>query len=725
MNVEKLSKYGIEDWFIKKLKSKGINKLYKHQEDVLKRGLLNNKNFVIAVPTASGKTLISMFAFFHHLKKRRKIVYLVPLVSLANEKYDEFREYFDRYRVALSVGDYDSADPYLENYDIIVCTVEKFDSLIRHKAHWMNDIGLVVIDEVHMINDPSRGPTLEIVLTRVKEMFKNVQIIALSATIANVDELAEWLNAEYVISDFRPVRLVEGVLLDDIIKFSDGKEISIKQGITPEEKITRFVLGKKKKQILFFVSTRKKTERLANKLADVVEKYIDEKERSELAKISNEIISVLESPTDQCEKLAELVKRGIAFHHSGLLYKQRKIIEENFRKGLIKVIVATTGLAYGVNLPSYCVVIRDLKRYYPGIGTYYIPVLEYIQMVGRAGRPKYDKEGIALTIAKNEEIMDEILTRFIHGEPEELKSKLGNELVLRSQTLAFISIERQVRKERLNEFFSRTFFAFQYGDVSEILDRIHQIIDKLNGWKFVEVKNDLLKITVLGKRVSELYLDPKSANLLINGISKYSKERNKYDEFSLLSLIANTSEMRFLARVGNREFDKIISFIISNENKFLFDVPSEWDLEFEYFIPSVKIAKILYDWINELPENDIVKKYNITPGDLRSIVEIADWMLYSLAELARLSKAMNIISNINKLRTRVRYGVKEELLKFVRLEGIGRVRARKLFMHGIRTIDQLRKIPSATLSFILGPKIAKKVKDQLVINEKQKSLKDL
>jgi len=187
VNVEKLSKYGIEDWFIEKLKSKDIGKLYKHQENVLKKGLLNGKNFVVAVPTASGKTLISMFAFFPHLKKRRKIVYLVPLVSLANEKYDEFREYFDRYRVALSIGDYDSADPYLENYDIIVCTVEKFDSLIRHKAHWMNDIGLVVIDEVHMINDPSRGPTLEIVLTRVKEMFKNVQVIALSATIIITD----------------------------------------------------------------------------------------------------------------------------------------------------------------------------------------------------------------------------------------------------------------------------------------------------------------------------------------------------------------------------------------------------------------------------------------------------------------------------------------------------------------------------------------------------------
>lgn len=724
MSVEILKKYNIDEWFVEKLRDAGIKNLYDHQIEALKKGITKGKNLVIAVPTASGKTLISMFAFFTHLKKRRKVVYLVPLVSLANEKFEEFKKYFDRYNIALSVGDYDSSDPYLENYDIIVSTVEKFDSLIRHKARWINDVGLVVFDEVHMISDPSRGPTLEIIATRIKEMLKNVQIIALSATISNVKELADWFGANYVISNFRPVRVIQGVLIEDTLKLEDGRTVKLNKGNTPEEKIVEYILGKKK-QILFFVSTRKKAENLAEKLSHFVKKFVQQEDKRKLENIAKNILSVLENPTDQCKKLAETILNGVAFHHSGLLYEQRKIVENGFREGIIKVIVATTGLAYGVNLPSYCVVIRDLKRYYPGLGSYYIPILEYIQMVGRAGRPKYDNEGLAISIAQNEDIAEEIFERFVYGEPEELRSRLGNEIVLRSQTLAFVSIEEETTFDNIRDFFSKTFFSFQYGRIDEIIERIENILEQLLSWGFVVFKNDKVKVTRIGKRVSELYIDPKSAKQLIDGIKKFREKKDFYDEFSVLSLISNTTEMRSLVRVRNKEIEKLVSFVFNKENSFLFEIPSEWDLEFEYFLPSVKIALVLYDWINEVPENEITKKYGITPGDLRSIIEISDWMIYSLHEITRLLKYMDVLGYLKKLRVRLRSGVKEELLKFVRLKGIGRVRARKIFNHGIKSIEQLRKIPLATLSFIVGPKIAKRIKEQISKEETQKSIGEL
>ena len=714
MRVNELIKYGIDENFVLLLKKKGIKKLYPHQEEALKKGLMKGKNLIIAVPTASGKTLIAMFAFFNAFKRKKKIVYLVPLVSLANEKFEEFSEFFPNKKVALSIGDYDSDDPFLAFYDIIVCTVEKFDSLMRHKAEWIRDVGLVVVDEIHLLNDPARGPNLEIVLTKILQSLKT-QIIALSATIKNVEELAEWLNADYVISDFRPVKLIQGVAFDSRIKLENGKIIELPE-IPIEEGICDFVL-KKGKQILFFVSTRKKAESLAKKLSSIAKDFINSK--ANLSKISLQILNSIETPTSQCRLLADLIKNGVAFHHSGLLYSQRRIIENNFKNGNLKVLVATTSLAFGVNLPSYCVVIRNLKRYYPGLGLYYIPVLEYVQMCGRAGRPKYDKEGIAIAIAKDEREAEEVFDRFVFGELENLRSKLGSEPILRMHVLGLIASGFCKTRFQLKNFFQNTFFSYQYGDVDEILEKVDEILEKLESWGFIKVVENKILPTRVGKRVSELYIDPLSAKIIIDGIKKIDEN---ISDLSLLHLISSTYEMKFLTRIRRSEEEKIISEMYSRRDEILVEIPKEWEIEFEYFLPTVKLALVLEDWINEASEDEINKKYGIAPGDLRSIVEIAEWISYSAKELSLLLRKKEAVKCFKKLMLRIRYGVKEELLPFVRLEGIGRKKARKLYNAGIKTLSKLRKIPFETLSFMIGPKTAQKVKQQLTKEEKQKSL---
>lgn len=713
MKVDELKKFGIDESFIQKLKENGINHLYPHQQEAIKKGLMKGQNLVIAVPTASGKTLIAMLAFFNALKKNKKVVYLVPLVSLANEKYQEFSEYFENKKVALSIGDYDSSDPYLAFYDIIVCTVEKFDSLMRHGSKWIKDVGLVVVDEIHLLNDASRGPTLEIVLTKILQSMK-VQIIALSATIKNVDEIASWLNSKFVISNFRPVKLVQGVAYNSQIKFENGKIIELPE-INLEEAISQLILNKNK-QILFFVSTRKKAESLAKRLSSISKNFCDKKETS---KLSKEILNAVETPTSQCKLLAELVLNGSAFHHSGLVYKQRTLIEQGFKKGIIKILVATTSLAFGVNLPSYCVVIRDLKRYYPGFGISYIPVLEYVQMVGRAGRPKYDKEGIAIGIAKNEREAEEIFERFIFGELENLTSKLGAEPILRMHVLGLIASGFCRKMKDLEDFFEKTFFAFQYGEYKEIIEKVEEIVEKLEKWNFITFSNSLLLPTRIGKRVSELYIDPLSAKIIIDSFEKLKKE---FSDFTLLHLLSNTYEMKFLTRIRASEEEKIIIEMYNRKEEIVVDIPKEWDIDFDYFLPTVKLALLLEDWINEASEEEIYQKYGIAPGDLRNILEIAEWMSYSAKELALILKEKEIAKAFKKLMLRIRYGVKEELLPFVRLEGIGRKKARKLFSHGIKTLSKLRKIPLETLSLIIGPKTARKVKEQLTKEETQKSL---
>jgi len=205
------------------LKDDGIEKLRGSQEKAIKAGLLDGKNLLVCTPTASGKTLVAELAMTKAiLEGKGKAIYIVPLKALATEKYKDFKRKYEKLmKIALSIGDLDSADPYLADYDLIICTSEKLDSLMRHHSPWLRYVSVVIVDEIHLLNDQSRGPTLEIVLTILRKILKNVQIIGLSATIGNEQELAEWLGANLVEDTWRPVKLKKGVYLDGEIEFKE------------------------------------------------------------------------------------------------------------------------------------------------------------------------------------------------------------------------------------------------------------------------------------------------------------------------------------------------------------------------------------------------------------------------------------------------------------------------------------------------------------------------
>lgn len=203
------------------LAKQGIKEFRPAQKKAIDAGLLQGANILVCTPTASGKTLIAeMAAAKAILEGKGKAIYIVPLVALASEKAKEFkRKYEGLFKVALSVGDFDSSDPHLMDYDLILCTAEKLDSLIRHHAPWLRFVSVVIVDEVHLLNDVSRGPTLEILITLLKKILPQVQVIALSATIGNPQELAAWLGAALVKDDWRPVPLHKGVYYDGKIGF--------------------------------------------------------------------------------------------------------------------------------------------------------------------------------------------------------------------------------------------------------------------------------------------------------------------------------------------------------------------------------------------------------------------------------------------------------------------------------------------------------------------------
>lgn len=203
------------------LEKEKINELRPSQEKSINAGLLDYKNLLVCTPTASGKTLIAEMAAMNSiLKGIGKAIYIVPLKALATEKYKDFkRKYEHLAKIIVSIGDRDSADPYISKYDFIITTSEKLDSLIRHKAPWLKDVKVVIVDEIHLINDPGRGPTVEILITLLRQLLKDVQILGLSATIGNPKELAKWLNAKLVEDSWRPVELHKGTYLNGEVEF--------------------------------------------------------------------------------------------------------------------------------------------------------------------------------------------------------------------------------------------------------------------------------------------------------------------------------------------------------------------------------------------------------------------------------------------------------------------------------------------------------------------------
>ena len=698
----------------------GIVELYPPQEEAVKLGVLEGRNLVLASPTASGKTLIAeLCALKHLLEKNGKTIYLTPLRALASEKFEEFKKYArirkkdaKRVRIGISTGDFDSSDPWLERYDIIITTNEKADSLLRHRTKWMDEISLIVADEVHLLNDGERGPTLEVVLARLMQINPDVQILALSATINNVGEIAEWLKADHVTTEWRPILLKEGVILQNEIQFKDGDARKIeKKTKNPAINLALNTI-KTGGQALIFASTRRNAVTLAKKAAVEVEEALSKPVKRTLEHEAEKILAVGEK-TRISELLAELVKRGTAFHHAGLGSGHRRLIENAFREGKIKVLTATPTLAFGVNLPARTVIIQDYRRYEPGYGYYPISVLEYKQMAGRAGRPKYDKVGEAILIAKTADEADYLMESYILASPERIWSRLAVERILRGHVLATIAADFARSERGIYEFFSRTFYAYQY-EVSAIKNMIAKILKFLYNEEMIDVEGENIFATRFGKRVSELYIDPVSAVIIRNAL----RQKPTYlTELSLLHMIAHTPDMGPILRPYSRELDEIAVFMEEHKEEFLTKVPDEWEdrITYEQFLGEVKTAMVLKAWIEETSEDEIIERFRTQPGDLYRTIENAKWLLYATHELATLFGNKEVLPLTVELMERIEKGVKKELLPIVKLEGIGRVRGRILYNAGYKTIEDIKTAAIRDLVNLplIGPRLAKKIKEQV------------
>lgn len=689
----------------------GIEELYPPQAEAIEKGLLSNKNILAAIPTASGKTLLAELAMLKSIANGGKALYIVPLRALASEKYDRFKEFAPLgIKAGISTGDFESRDEWLGVNDIIVATSEKTDSLLRNETSWMQDITTIVVDEVHLLDSANRGPTLEVTIAKLMKLNPGAQIIALSATVGNAQEVADWLGANLVLSEWRPTDLHEGVFYGDAINFSESQK-PIKQ--TTGDAAVNLVLDTLKDggQCLVFESSRRNCTGFAKTASRNVAKVLSETEKAVLDEIASEILDSGE--TEAAQVLAKCVKGGAAFHHAGLNSDHRKLVEDGFRQNKIKIISSTPTLAAGLNLPARRVIIRNYKRYDPNFGMQPIPVLEYKQMAGRAGRPHLDPYGESVLLARSYDEFTDVLEHYVDADAEDIWSKLGTENALRTHVLSTIVNGFASTRNGLMEFIGLTFFAHQQEtwSLKSIVDECLKFLIEHD----MIIDDNALVPTKLGKVISMMYIDPLSGSTIIDGL----KKANIVTDLTLLHLVCSTPDMRQLY-MRSADYEIIDDFVMTHSEEFAHIPSKSKSVDYEWFMGEVKTALLMLDWINEVPSDKITKKFGVGEGDIHAFSNTAEWLMHATAQLANLTGASGA-DKAYELEKRIKYGASPELGELVGIRNVGRVRARKLYDAGFKSKAELKQADIAVISEIVGPKTAEKILIQLGITIEERT----
>ncbi len=677
----KVSDTGVPEEFLDLFNGQDYE-LYPHQEEAV-RVIEKNRNLLLTVPTAAGKTLVAYIAIYRNYMAGRKTLYIVPLKALAGEKFSELRKMRKiGAKVTISIGDYDTSPSDLRNYDIIICTSEKADSLVHHDPSFLYEVGLIVADELHLVGEKTRGPRLEMVLTAAKTVNPDIRILGLSATVANSEEIAEWLGADLVVSDFRPVPLEEGVVFRNRIYRSRDDYIRLENGSDISNVAMRFV--NEGGQVIIFRSSRKRAEETAINFPKIIENPTPKQEIDDSEK--DHLTSTVE----------ELIQKGVAFHHAGLPNQTRTRIEDMFRKGKIKVISATPTLAAGINLPARAVLIRDITRYSDGYSDY-LSNGEIRQMMGRAGRAGYDKKGYAYVYASSDQGFERSL-EYLKGETEPVISQMNQESLIRFNILALISSGLAVTQDQIMGFFGRTLMSHQkrMNGIPKLTERT---IEFLKEYNFISEVRETMKATRFGELVSNLYIDPTAAITIREYLEK------PFSENTAIYTAVLASDAGFIG-IGRDDYPMIDNFLSRNGIEDYTDESMQ----------AAKVSMIMIDWINETPIREMEEKFNIGYGDIQSRSSTIEWLLYSMARLSSLYRP-EVQRNLDNLALRVREGVKEEIIMLTTIPGIGRVRARRLYRSGFQTIESVAMADEKKLSSIFG--FSEKLSRDVILNARR------
>ena len=659
------------------------------QKAVIESGYLEDKsNYIISIPTASGKTVLGILPALKTILNGGKAVYAAPLLSIQNEKVKEFKAFEEH---GIKVGKHPS------NSDLSVMVFESFDALTRFSWNVLREVDTLIIDEFHMIGEYSRGPTLESAITRAKIINPSLRIIALSATLKNIDEIEQWLDGKTVEHNYRPVPLNKEVLDAEMFNTKNKNDVIVK---IVEKAI------EDNSQALSFVSTRRFTESLATYVAKKIDKKTTKEQKQKFKQVADKLLEVPKKkgslPTTTCLKLAEAAEKGVVFHHAGLFNEQKEIIEDEFRKGNILMITATPSLMYGVNLPSKYVVIRDHTRWTSN-GPASIPVFDYEHMSGRSGRPQYDDVGYSYLVAKTMDEAFDLEARYVNGEIELTNSKLiDNKDAIYKQIIAQIASSLSKNLDDLNDFFGKTLYGFQMKN-NPSMSMFAQ--DSLN-WELESaleflLQNGIIRATPEGLKTTDFGNLIAKSNYAVETavkIKEYVSTMEKLNPAEMIYALAETPDLPLISFKGRKSKDPVRDKL-SECGLFAVDIGN----------PEATAVSLI-EWIDERNEYEIENAYNVySASTRRSAYEASRLVKFAKNTLEVLGNYSNL-KDMDYLSARLYYGVKEDIIPLVvGVKRLGRKRARLL----MKTFgDNLSEASEKDLQKVegIGPKLAGKVK---------------
>ena len=659
------------------------------QKAVIESGYIEDKsNYIICIPTASGKTVLGILPALKTILDGGKAVYAAPLLSIQNEKVKEFKAFEEH---GIKVGKHPSSS------DLSVMVFESFDALTRFSWNTLRDVDTLIIDEFHMIGEFTRGPTLEAAITRAKIINPSMRIIALSATLKNIAEIEGWLEGTCIEHDYRPVPLHKEVLDAEMFNTKNKNDVIVK---VLEKSI------KDESQALAFVSTRRFTESLATYVSKKIDKKINVKQREKFKEVSEKILDVPKKkgslPTTTCQKLAESLEHGIAFHHAGLFNEQKEIIEDEFRNGNILMITATPSLMYGVNLPSKTVVIRDTTRWTSN-GPQPIPVFDYEQMSGRAGRPQYDDVGYSYLIAKTMDEAFNLEAYYVEGEIEQTNSKLvDNKDAIFKQIIAQIASSLSKNLDELTEFFSKTLYGYQMANnpsmaafaEDSIKFELESALEFLLQNRIIRATPEGLKTTDFGNLIAKSNYSVETAVKIkeyISGISEINTSEFIY-------ALCETPDVPLISFKGRKSKDPVQEKL-SEEGLFAVDIGN---------VEATAVS--LMEWVDERNEYEIENRYNVYSASTRRSAYEASRLVKFAKDTSEILGNYSNLKDFDILSARLYYGVKDDIIPLVvGVKRLGRKRARnlvKIFGNDLSGVseNELQKVEG------IGPKLAEKIR---------------
>ncbi len=733
-----LRAYGIGEELIRIWKESYEDCLLPIQEQaIIRHNVLNGRNLIIFAPTSSGKTLVGEIASVHYAMAKKRALYLVPMKALAEEKYHHFRETYGELGVKTIISTHDrkeyDRDLERKDFHIAVVVFEKLNSLLVKSPNLLEGIGLVVIDELQMIGDETRGAGLELLLTKILLCSFKPQLLGLSAVLGDGENLARWLKADLLIDTRRPVELRKGILSRGTFTYlehNSGEEGEEKWPLPQGEDeelsalhAAKYLAEEEGDQSIIFLPDKPSTESLGAKLKEVVD-----------FSPASGAMEELKSFEDSCSRdlLLSFLSKGISIHNADLSWEERDLVERYFRKGEIRILLSTSTLAMGINLPAKNVFIPEKKWHSSRKGNSLamtdITKAEHENMGGRAGRLGLVGEfGRAILVTSSPFHRKTLYGYYIKGGFETLRPALREEDI-DLYCLNLVASGASSSEDEIENFLLSTYTGIsswggftQKDQSGAFSSRIQKVVEKCLGWGLL--KRDVqgrLEITERGKVTAQMGISIDTCLNLLKWMDLCDPLR--VSDLEVLVVAALTGDAREIhVPLSKREFrdskyrslfykevqslgegDKVLfKSILGPSHRILYEQER-----------ALKKALILSQWLSSAPTREIEEAHGLFSGAIKKMGEEFSWLAEAISTMAKAEGwPEQVTKKINILGERLSSGVdfKGLNLSRLRIRDLGRGYISRLVQNGYDSPEALAELSVSELEKFLPRSLAKRV----------------